>query len=662
MINYGHSDLFLKDGIRKDFIITYNGGVITNEQLHYESFALTESISAESELRFGGCEAAMIEFKVVNTVDSLTGKELTVAIVLDEDYDNPFVLGTYKVDSDKLTADRRHRNIVAYDAMYTLNNTEVSDWYNGIMFPTTLGGFRNALFEYLGFSQQEIELPNDNALIKATPQYDELFAGDLLKDICELNGCFGRISRDNEFEYVFIDTESQSYTIDKSKHNNTLEYEDYVTQRIDGITLTQNNADIKINYGLGKNMYALQVRVLNLGEVVEPINTIAKNIYSKIGNVDYVPFSMGAMGNPCLECGDKISVYSGGILMNTFLLERKLTGIQNLQDSYSAEGAEKYEKQNISGGVSSSIDEAISNINRDNFYSHTFTNSQEYVVGQEDKSIIQFNIAATAKTDVIFVATIPIVTDRDGELVLNYALDAIVQEKQELRQYLHAGNNLVTIANYFDMGENTRLIMEVRVRMEYVESVERLHTAQISAFEEYINSGTYNVSVDTTLPTGKIGMEKIRATIFSKGLAMGNEWDGTITVAESFEPIVIYNNIESWMYGIFTDTIEDINQQHPTPALATDIFSIISLGNIAIVGMQDTASEKSYLREYLVIPFGPYLVFFNENYIETDEDLLFRLRTDYKYTPQLAVVDSGRMSSIFIRTDDKSNIESVVFE
>ena len=120
MLDHKHADLFWADNIDKQWKIEYDGGAIKNEDLFSQSVEITESLCSESELRFGCCEAGSLKFKVANVIQSLIGKWLTVSIVLNHDQNNPFLVGRYKVASDKATSDRRHREVVAYDAMYEM--------------------------------------------------------------------------------------------------------------------------------------------------------------------------------------------------------------------------------------------------------------------------------------------------------------------------------------------------------------------------------------------------------------------------------------------------------------------------------------------------------------------------------------------------------------
>ena len=76
-------------------------------------------------LRFGKCHPVRFKIKIANVFIPLAGQEITVQMKLEGHHDTPFQLGKYKVFSDQPTADRRWRDIVAYDSMYEILNTDV---------------------------------------------------------------------------------------------------------------------------------------------------------------------------------------------------------------------------------------------------------------------------------------------------------------------------------------------------------------------------------------------------------------------------------------------------------------------------------------------------------------------------------------------------------
>lgn len=121
---YRIEDITMPDGIDKQLKIATddNQTVITNTEIESEQFELSESLCSESQLHFGACEASSVTFKIHNIFASMKEKWITITETLEGNTDIPFQFGRYKVFSDVPTADRRYRNVKAYDAMYDIIN------------------------------------------------------------------------------------------------------------------------------------------------------------------------------------------------------------------------------------------------------------------------------------------------------------------------------------------------------------------------------------------------------------------------------------------------------------------------------------------------------------------------------------------------------------
>ena len=371
MINYEHYDLFQQGSTDKQWEIECENKIkIKNENLFSESIELTESLCSENELRFGCCESSSLKFKVANIVSTLKGGWLTAELILGHK-NNPFAVGRYKVDSDKLTADKQWREIVAYDAMYDIINADVADWYNSIL-PNddsviTVNQFRTSFIHNFGLEQEEVELVNDDMEIKKTIWPSQLSGKDVITAICEINGCFGHIGRDGKFHYIYLaqymqgvypaddlfpsddlfPAESKSIRVGQNRSYKSCQYEDYVTREINRLQIRQNQDDVGTVYPEGElsgndNCYIIENNFLVYGKEAEELKRIAANIFGKISGISYRPFSVELRGNPCFEAGDAISISTKYEVVETYILKRTMKGIQAIMDNLSSDGIEKY--------------------------------------------------------------------------------------------------------------------------------------------------------------------------------------------------------------------------------------------------------------------------------------------------------------------------------
>ena len=344
--------------------------VLTNSDIHYEIFELTESICSEQNLVFGSCEPSMVKFRVSNIVTSLKNQWLTVSETLEGGADEPFLFGRYKVFADELTSDRKYRDITAYDALHDALEEDLTSWYNNLLpnndSELTQKQFRDSLFEFLGIEQEDIVLPNDDMIIQRTIQPEQIFGYDVLTALCEINGCFGHIGRNGRFQYIFLKemvdglypsdtlypmenlfpTDPVNVEQIKRSHYISATYEDFVTEKITKLQIRQEEDDIGCIYGTGDNCYIVQDNFLVYGKSTEELQIIAQNIYSVISNVTYRPAHVEAKGNPCLEVGDGIRLATTHEIVRTYILQRTLKGIQALRDVYDAEG-EQYQSEKV---------------------------------------------------------------------------------------------------------------------------------------------------------------------------------------------------------------------------------------------------------------------------------------------------------------------------
>lgn len=370
MITHEYSTLFGNDSIDKQLVITTDNGLvtITNTELHNEAFSLEEKICDENNLVFGLAEPSKIEFTVSNVFTDLKNQWLTVTTTLNKDTANSFQIGRYKVYSDIPTADRKKRNVVAYDALYDVLQADVSAWYNSILpsqnSTTTLKAFRNSFFAHFGIEQEEVTLVNDNMVVAKTIQPEELSGKTVINAICEINGCFGHIGRNGKFKYVFLEKIKDALypshdlypsedlypikvtgaTLTSGLYIPPATYENYVTSKISGLVIRQEEDDIGTQVGSMDNVYVIQDNFLVYGKSASELDTIGNNVLDVIKDIVYRPFNTKAKGNFCVEVGDFIRLSTKNQRVESYVLQRTITGIQALRDDYTAEGEEKLAK------------------------------------------------------------------------------------------------------------------------------------------------------------------------------------------------------------------------------------------------------------------------------------------------------------------------------
>lgn len=375
MINSNLKEKYWDSGTDKQMVISVVGTnqKIDNSMLEIGTFALEESLCSESELKFGACEANCVKFTARNTAGNIIGKTISIEETIDGDGKNPMPYGVFKVASDVPTADRTKRQITAYDAMYDIINTDVKSWYAGLSFPMTLKQFRDSFFAHLGIAQVETNLVNDSMTVNKTivaTQTDDSSAvteessisgKTVVTAICEINGCFGNINREGKFEYVFLKAitsalypaedlfpsdnlfPSDANTESMTGHYITFDYEDFQSKAITQLEIKTSEDNAGAIVGTAGNNYSITGNFLVSDKTGAELEQIANNLLPIMAQAAYTPIkSCTCVGNPCLTLGEPIRFNTTREIVETYLLQRTLTGVQSKRDSISAQGTQTH--------------------------------------------------------------------------------------------------------------------------------------------------------------------------------------------------------------------------------------------------------------------------------------------------------------------------------
>lgn len=375
MINSNLKEKYWDSATDKQMVISVVGTnqKIDNSMLEIGTFALEESLCSESELKFGACEANCVKFTARNTAGNIIGKTISIEETIDGDSQNSMPYGVFKVASDVPTADRTKRQITAYDAMYDIINMDVKSWYAGLSFPMTLKQFRDSFFAHLGIAQVETSLVNDSMTVNKTivaTQTDDSSAvteesaisgKTVVTAICEINGCFGNINREGKFEYVFLKAitsalypaedlfpadnvfPSDANTESMTGHYITFDYEDFQSKAITQLEIKTSEDNAGAIVGTAGNNYSITGNFLVSDKTGAELEQIANNLLPVMKQAVYTPIkSCTCVGNPCLTLGEPIRFNTTREIVETYLLQRTLTGVQSKRDSISAQGTQTH--------------------------------------------------------------------------------------------------------------------------------------------------------------------------------------------------------------------------------------------------------------------------------------------------------------------------------
>ena len=328
--------------------------LVDGDQVSSETFVLDQSLCDSDALKFGQCSSAMMEIVVSGVTLDVTGKEFALSV---EVGDYEMMLGIYKVDSFVRQVDGSKRKITAYDRMRNFD-VDVADWYNSLSFPMTLKQFRTSLCEYVGIKQRDITLPMDDMQVTKTIEPSQISGRDVMKAICEINGCFGQIDVTGRFKYVFLGasglfpseelhpaddlfpSQLEGETLSYYNPSGTT-YEDFLVYGIDMVQIRQEEGDVGAVYGGGKNAYTIQGNFLVYGKSAAELLNIAATVYGCISQKIYRPCKIVTAALPWVEPGDGIICYTSDDVIETYCLKRTIKGIQAMMDTFEAQGTQE---------------------------------------------------------------------------------------------------------------------------------------------------------------------------------------------------------------------------------------------------------------------------------------------------------------------------------
>lgn len=385
MVNYAYRDLFYKSHQTKDILIVNVGATVTpvanaeptisgasviikTEDVVLDSITLDESLCSEEHLKFGLCESSSFTLTIKNTsnVPKLQddGTLLNVYIYFNGNSTTLFQIGQYVCEKDEYSINRKQRTLEFYDQLHRLWDLPITEWYYNTYASAeyvTVKNLRDSLFTYINtkgytITQETTTLINDSTNVGKTIQSDVITFGFFMQGLLEVNGVFGHINRQGVFVYkslVSYDNASVATIVDDFRKPPT-QYTDFTTQGIAFVAAyNQNNIlmgktgstnlsrpstyclfDNFVLSGLDKNL----VTKLILGIFLQKLR-------EKITHLRYKPCEVQCVGDLCIEVGDKIDVEydknGDGVTdtFYTFVMERHMTGLGSMIDTYTSHGA-----------------------------------------------------------------------------------------------------------------------------------------------------------------------------------------------------------------------------------------------------------------------------------------------------------------------------------
>ncbi len=631
---------------------------VDSDTIYSESFSLSESIMDTNSIEFVGCNPSKLQVQIQDFGMDVKGRRVQVSVYTSETQSEPVPLFDGIVDAVTQQSNKRIKELVAYDELYSKGNTDIAQWYIA-KFSTdwqdgvTLKDFRDALFAYLDITAVPTTLVNDNLFFYKQYSPVNMKALDVIRYICQINGVFGIINRDNEFEYRILLPLSQATAVEVGYYKE-IDYQEFSVKPVDKLTIRQSDLEEGVSVGSGINNYIVQGNFFTFNLEEEDLTTIATNLYPLISGIAYIPYKVTQVAYPWLECGDAVtyqvydfeeSASQGEDIykpMSFYIFERYSKGIQAFRDEYEAQG-EEYQTV------------FITNINAQ---IETIKNQIESIQGKmnsiELKYLMFYNEQAV---DVGDGQTKPISNIRFGVsnsgqvyIELEYLIECETTE-EVVGGYLTDNDLVVTLLYEYD----GTIIDSRQPKETYQDGKHILHAYYVVDVD---NATLHDWKVWLNCVGGSVHIDIYQAqnTILGLGLIGQTSWDGTITVADELAPIAIPvtgiktitdNAIVSLLAPMQINVNENVSA---IPVGATEIATITDAIDFNVVVKnayvdESTASEMSYSTTYVEIA--------NHNFV---------LRQTYMSTSVSQAIDSGYCTKVTPMITGLATIESVTIQ
>lgn len=393
--------------------------IITNENIDKENFEYEMAFNSAKNLCIGSCESARIAIRIRNDGkipplvshenDSYEESILNCYLYFDDNSSTLMYLGMFQCSKDEVTEDAKFRNIEMFDQMAVLRDLDVYEWFTRFSAENpnyTMRQLRDGLFYVLNTDNEKyayIRMPIDQkeqTLIhdNSTYKYDidegttKLSAGNLLEDICEANGVWGRFARAFDengrvlFEYITLPalrvpalasegSAEETYKIPKrdkitkNMRERYVKHDWYRTRPIGKISVynayseclgAKAKGDLNIydegrtkkigekaEYAIYDNKFFDEVR--DKGSLSN-FETFLNDILDVVENISYEPYEVRCVGDLVREPGDPIFIEETDddidpsdprkeyTSFKSYIFSRTLKGINVMKDTYKATG------------------------------------------------------------------------------------------------------------------------------------------------------------------------------------------------------------------------------------------------------------------------------------------------------------------------------------
>lgn len=187
-------------------------------------------------------------------------------------------------------------------------------------------------------------------------------------------------------------------------------------------------------------------------------------------------------------------------------------------------------------------------------------NDFDIIVKDTEKVICSIDFVTKEEATPIFMMTIPIEMDYDGNITFTYYLNDSIISNDTITHYCNKGENIVTLINLLDIPENFSGTLKVKMKTSFFSSDIRIQDAAIKNIQRQMQGNSETYPVDTTVPTATIRTYGIKSALYVQGIGLSDAWNARLTFADTFSTITI-KKLDKIIFIPFIDSLMDILEE-----------------------------------------------------------------------------------------------------
>lgn len=285
-----------------------------------QSCSIEESILTGEDFKFGSSTASAFDLTLLNMDESLSAKSfekkevhIEIGVVLDK-FSKPVEyvsMGSFIIE--EASKEKSTIRLSGFDRMILFEKPYVTK----LTYPATLKQILIEICMLAGVSLETTSFLNDDYVVRNKPDLEGINLRMGLEYVSELACSFARINRKSKLELVtLVET---PLTIDKSNYYD-MKLSEYEYGPLDYVVI--NNEGIIEDIGEGTNILEIKDNIFTFN----PNEQLLQNIYDRVKNFKFKPFSTTWQGNPLTSPGDLINVaYKNGETYKSFIAKQKFS-------------------------------------------------------------------------------------------------------------------------------------------------------------------------------------------------------------------------------------------------------------------------------------------------------------------------------------------------